>query len=87
MKTVEIINSRPVSIDWQFEEIIDRHDSNWCEWLVIGIDENSNKYTGNCQADGSHPEDLHDDVKDIEMGKIAYSSLLSFENDFNEMFP
>ena len=66
MTTQEIINNEKVSIEWEFIDIQERHGSNWCEWTVSGVDNNGNLYMGSCQADGSNPENLHDDVTDIE---------------------
>lgn len=87
MKTIEKINGVNVKIEWMFDEIIERHDSNWCEWVVRGTDESGNKYTGACQADGSSPENLFDKVTDVENDQEDYPALKSFKNNFNEMFP
>jgi hypothetical protein len=66
MKTTEIIDGKQVVIDWQFEEIQDRHDSNWCCWSVTGAGDDGKEYSGSCGADGSEPNDCHDEVIDIE---------------------
>lgn len=67
MITVENIDGKKVKIEWVFDEVIDRHDSNWCEWTVKGTDDNGNEYSGACQADGNNPESIRDDnVTDVE---------------------
>lgn len=66
MKTTEIIDGIEVVIDWQFTEIQDRHDSNWCDWTVEGEGSDGKKYIGSCGADGSDPYDSYDEVTDIE---------------------
>lgn len=70
MTTIEIINEKNISIDWEFIDIQDRHDNNWCEWTVSGVDEYGNIYLGSCQADGSSPDSFHDSVTDIEQIKL-----------------
>jgi len=88
MSTEEEINGIKVSIEWEFIEIVDRHDSNWCEWIVNGIGSNGLKYSATCEADGSNPSDLYSDVKEIEViGEMVLPAWVSFKNDFNEMFP
>lgn len=70
MTTEETINGKKVTIEWEFIDIQDRHDSNWCEWTVSGTDADGNLYFGSCQADGRNPNDFHDDVTDIEEANL-----------------
>lgn len=67
MKTTETIDGELVEIDWDFKEVMERHDSNWCDWMIIGEGSDGKTYGGNCQADGWHPYDLHDDPENIEV--------------------
>ena len=67
MKTTEKIFDKEIEIEWDFVEITEMHDSNWCEWFVKGYDSNGNVYHGSCQADGSNPNDSYDIVTDIEV--------------------
>lgn len=66
LKTTETIEGKEVEITWQFVEIVERHDSNWCEWIVEGEDKEGNKYQGSAQADGSEPSDYCDSITEIE---------------------
>lgn len=67
MTTIEkSLGGSDVEIEWEFGYVMERHDSNWGEWVVNGTDKNGNKYTGSCQADCLHPNDLHDQVTEIE---------------------
>jgi hypothetical protein len=70
MKTIEKINNIDVEIEWRFIEKMDSHDSNWFEWACEGFDKDGNKYQANCQADGTEPYDLHDNVTDVELLKL-----------------
>jgi hypothetical protein len=67
MKTTETIDGIEVEIDWSFEEIMERHDSNWCDWMIIGEGSDGKTYVANCGADKNHPYDFHDDPENIEM--------------------
>lgn len=70
MTTTEIIEGKEITIDWDFIEVQERHDNNWCEWTVEGIGNDNNFYLGSCQADGGNPENFHDDkIEDIELQK------------------
>ena len=66
IKTTENIDGKDIEITWSFKEIVERHDSNWCEWLVEGEDNEGNQYTATCQADGSEPSDSWDEIIDVE---------------------
>lgn len=59
-----------LNIIWDFEEIVERHDSNWCEWSLTGYDDDGNRYTANTQSDGSHPVLGDDCIVDIELDNI-----------------
>jgi hypothetical protein len=66
VKTTETINGIPVEIEWEFHEIMERHDSNWCEWVIFGEGSDGKTYAGGCGADKNHPYDFHDDPENIE---------------------
>ena len=66
MKTTETINGIEVEIEWDFQEIMERHDSNWCDWAIIGEGSDGKSYQANCGADAWHPEDSHSDPENIE---------------------
>lgn len=59
MTTKEIISGNIISIDWEFTEVVDTHDNNWCEWALSGTGSDGRKYTGNCQGDFTDPENCH----------------------------
>ncbi len=68
MKTKEIINGVEIEMKWDFLEIFDRHDSNWCEWWVTASDGKGNEYNGSTQADANNPRDFNSGiVTDIEL--------------------
>lgn len=62
MRTTEIINGKKVEINWELTEIIERHDSDFCEWAISGMDIDGNEYEASCWAfgDGSEASDVHD---------------------------
>lgn len=67
MITNEIIDGNTVQIAWDFIEIVERHDSNWCMWKIIGEGDNEVRYIANCFADKNHPEDTWDEIRDIDI--------------------
>ena len=56
-----------LSIDWSFKEILEKHDSNFCEWLVTGSKDGID-YFASAFADGTDPQ-LDEPVFDIEIDK------------------
>jgi hypothetical protein len=62
---VEKPSGEKVEVEWQFDEIIERHDSGWCEWSVTGIGEDGSEWQGCTQAFGSNPE-FEVDITDEE---------------------
>lgn len=67
MRTTELINEKKVSINWEFVDISEYHDSNWAVWNVIGIDEDGIEYQASCQADATNPYDSFDLIEEIEI--------------------
>jgi len=53
-------------IKWQLDEIIEVHDSNFCEWSAIGKDAEGNEYTGIVGADKNHPIWVASDIYNID---------------------
>jgi hypothetical protein len=66
MKTTHTIDGQLVEIKWEFMEVMEKHDSNWCDWMIIGEGSDGKTYGANCGADGWHPEDSHDSPENIE---------------------
>ena len=56
-----------LNIDWSFHEILERHDSNYCEWLVTGSKDGID-YHAITFAGGTDPQ-LDDVVTDIQIDK------------------
>lgn len=56
-----------LNIDWSFKEILERHDSNYCEWLVIGSKDGID-YFASVFADAINPQ-FDEPVFDIEIDK------------------
>lgn len=56
-----------LNIEWSFHEILDRHDSNWCEWLVVGHKDGVD-YFASAFADGTDPK-IDEPVFNIEIDK------------------
>ena len=56
-----------LNIDWNFHEILERHDSNYCEWLVIGSKDGID-YFASVFADATDPQ-FDEPVFDIEIDK------------------
>ncbi len=67
MKTTETIDGIEVEIEWDFVEIVERHDSNWCDWYITGEGSDGKKYCANCSGDKWHPEYSHSDPENIEV--------------------
>ena len=57
-----IINNREVNIDWEKDEIIDKHDSGCEDWAVRGESDNGSLYYGQ----GNYQDDELIDVFEIE---------------------
>lgn len=56
-----------LNIEWSFHEILERHDSNYCEWLVTGSKDGID-YFASVFADANHPK-FDEPVFDIEIDK------------------
>lgn len=56
-----------LNIDWSFHEISERHDNNYCEWLVVGHKDGVD-YFASAFADANNPK-LDEPVFDIEIDK------------------
>jgi hypothetical protein len=56
-----------LNIDWSFHEILERHDSNYCEWLVVGHKDGID-YFASVFTDANHPQ-FDEPVFDIEIDK------------------
>jgi hypothetical protein len=50
------LTGEPITVDWEFDSIVERHDSDWCEWSLIGIGSDGSSWAGSTQAFGSNPE-------------------------------
>jgi len=59
-----------LDIEWEFTEIVERHDSNWCEWSITGYDDKGNRYVATTQSDGTHPQMNDCDIYDIELDNV-----------------
>lgn len=69
MRTKEIVNGYPVTIDWEFEERQDEIRPHWYQWYVTGNEKlGSRKFIGNCEGDETEPENLHD----VQVTNIEY---------------
>lgn len=67
MNTTEVINGQSRLIEWDWINVYERHDNNWCCWHVEGIDQQGNKYIATCQGDANNPDNFHSDIEDIEL--------------------
>jgi len=56
-----------LNIDWSFKEILERHDSNHCEWLVTGSKDGVD-YFASVFSDAINPQ-FDEPVFDIEIDK------------------
>ena len=56
-----------LNIEWSFKEILERHDSNYCEWLVTGSKDGID-YFASAFSDANHPQ-FDEPVFDIEIDK------------------
>ena len=56
-----------LDIDWDFDFIIERHDSDWVEYALVGYDKNGVKYSAQTGTFGSHPSLKDDVITDIEL--------------------
>jgi hypothetical protein len=56
-----------LNIEWSFKEITERHDSNYCEWLVTGS-KNGIDYFASVFSDAINPQ-FDEPVFDIEIDK------------------
>ncbi len=67
MITTENINGEKVIINWSFvEKVEDLDGAQWAAWQVDGETDDGRVFVGSCQASGSCPDDIYDDVTDIE---------------------
>jgi len=56
-----------LDIDWDFDFIIERHDSDWVEYALVGYDKEGVKYSAQTGTFGSHPSLTDDVITDIEL--------------------
>ena len=56
-----------LNIEWSFHETLERHDSNYCEWLVTGSKDGID-YFASVFTDANHPQ-FDEPVFDIEIDK------------------
>lgn len=57
------INGKEVNIEWEQDELIDRHDSGFANYSVNGIDDDGNEY----EAIGDYLSGELEDVNEIEL--------------------
>ena len=56
-----------LNIEWSFHEILERHDNNYCEWLVVGHNDGVD-YFASAFADANNPK-IDEPVFNIEIDK------------------
>lgn len=67
MITTEVIKGKAVRISWTFSYIADELNTPTLKlWVVKGVGSDLKNYVGACEAHGNRPENLHDNVTDVE---------------------
>ncbi len=56
-----------LDIDWDFDFIVERHDSDWVEYALVGYDKDGVKYSAQTQTFASNPSLTDDVITDIEI--------------------